>query len=80
MADGVHATMNPMQSAGSDPSLDRVVGNPGRSELGDCQYSVLTFSNPADALIACGVFLVDMTYKPPRHTNYPPGYSSRVVA
>ncbi len=80
MADGVHAAMNPMQSAGSDPPLDCIVGNPGCPELSDRQYSVLTFGHPADALIACGVFLVDMTYKPPQRTDSPPGCSSRVLA
>jgi hypothetical protein len=71
VTDGVHAAMNPMQPASSDPPLDCIVGNPGCPELSNRQYSVLTLSDPADALIACGVFLVDMTYKPPRHTNSP---------
>jgi hypothetical protein len=73
MTYGVYATMNSMQSASSNAPLDSIVGNPSRPELRNRQHPILTFSNPADALVACGVFLVDMTYKSPQHTESPPG-------
>lgn len=80
MADRVNAAMHPMQPAGSDPPLDGIVGHPGRPELRNRQHPMLTFGNQADALVACGGFLVDMTNKSPQGKESPPGYSSRVLA
>jgi hypothetical protein len=72
MADGVYASMEAMQSLGSDPGADRIFAHAGGPQLIDRHHAVLAFGDPDDRSVGCGAFPVYMTGKAPAGSALPP--------